>query len=213
MDASGTNVWISLANAAIGGMVGGVMAIVGVLIGIRLSERNTQKRHAMEMKRDILRRFTGYAYRLTTGWESKDDEPFAALNQAWIVFSDSPGVLRAIACLHKEFDKKEKLNGKSVRGITNLDSISSVAKSMAFACGISKERVHEDLMSSPFTPKPPPIDLESHHIPKDLGDDMVPDGQHSQTRKQTERCSAPRRRTRFCPRLTSFLAKLLHKRL
>ena len=146
------SIWVPLFAAFIGGM----MAFAGGLVGVWWTNRSNQKRRQMEMKLDVLRRFTGYAYRLRIGWNSEDAEPFAALNQVWAVFADSPNVKRAIETLYKDYSKRQMGPGaQAAKGTVNLDSISAVARSMAVECNVPLEGINEDLMSSIFTPKPP----------------------------------------------------------
>ena len=63
-------------------------------------ERERRNREDMALKRDVLRRFVGYSYRLTetmmTRGLSDPGEPFIALNEACIVYHECPAVTEAL---------------------------------------------------------------------------------------------------------------------
>ena len=60
-------------------------------------QANQWSRNELELRRDVLRRFLGYRYRLAGGFTGTDGEPFIALNEAWVVFANYPDVISALA--------------------------------------------------------------------------------------------------------------------
>jgi len=77
------------------------VSFVSLIIAIWV--RVDQKTHEeTELRRDVLRRIMGYAYRLTEGAQQLDGEPFTALNEALIVFNNYPKVKEMLRKFHQE---------------------------------------------------------------------------------------------------------------
>ena len=82
-------------------------AVIGVLIGALLTAHLHRKYDQLKQKRDVLRRFVGYRYFLAGNFVGKSiNEPYIALNEAFVVFADSPCVI----CALKKFRQELKQN-------------------------------------------------------------------------------------------------------
>ena len=99
-------------------------------------------RSELDLRRDVLRRLVAYRYRLTESLKGRDGEPFVALNEAWVVFSEFPEVVHALTKLHKELG----LPGSLSRNLMDL------TRAMANASDISTHCIDEDVFDRPFTP-------------------------------------------------------------
>lgn len=109
--------------------------------------RNDQRTYEeTELRRDVLRRIMGYAYRLTEGSQQIDGEPFTALNEALIVFNDCPKVKELIRKFHQELGTPERFSANYLRLI----------EEMANSSGISIEVGDSNIIEKPFGPKKPP---------------------------------------------------------
>jgi len=124
--------WISLLS----GLLGALMA--AFLTGwLNRRERN------LALKRDVLRRFLGYRFRLTAGSDLQQvDEPFVALNEAVVVFSDCPDVIRSLERMLNEIDQDNRFS----------DNIITLIKAMAKACRVSTTELNDSYFQRPFTP-------------------------------------------------------------
>ena len=100
------------------------------------------EREDLGPKRDVLRRFVTYRYRLTEGLSGTDGEPFVALNEAWVVFADSPEVTKELEILHKELGREGRLP----------DNIVALVRAMASASGVPLQKFDDEFIKRPFTP-------------------------------------------------------------
>ncbi len=97
----------------------------------------------LALKRDVLRRFLGYRFRLTAGSDLQQvDEPFVALNEAVVVFSDCPDVIRSLERMLNEIDQDNRFS----------DNIITLIKAMAKACRVSTTELNDSYFQRPFTP-------------------------------------------------------------
>ena len=130
-----------------------VVAVLSLVISIfalrqaKKLQKDQWRRNELELRRDVLRRLAGYAYRLTPGLKGTDGEPFVALNEAWVVFAGFPDVVHALRKMHDELAVVEE--GRLASNITVL------VKAMASAAEISTEDLTDDFIQRPFTPPPP----------------------------------------------------------
>ena len=125
-------VWISLLSGFFG-------ATIAALLTWFLNRRERD----LALKKDVLRRFLGYRFRLTGSADLRRiDEPFVALNEAAVVFSDSPDVLRSLKRMHQEISQDDRL----------VDNIITLIKAMSKACNIPANELNDSFLERPFTP-------------------------------------------------------------
>lgn len=110
-------------------VVSAAIAIIAVWQSWRLQNRQW-RRDEIEIRRDVLRRFFAYRYRLTDSLRGTDGEPFIALHEAWIVFAGFPEMTAALAKLHNDLGK----SGMLARNVTAL------IRAMATAANISTQQ-------------------------------------------------------------------------
>ena len=110
----------------------------------------------LSAKRDVLRRFVGNRYLLTSPSNiSREGEPFVALNEIFVVYAEHPQVIAALKKMHEELGTKGRL----------VDNIVTLTKAMAKSGGCVgsriDRRVHllafhsaeaEDDQSFPYSP-------------------------------------------------------------
>lgn len=121
------------------GAVGVFGAIVGAIVGALIAWNLNRKHDEQKQKRDVLRRFVANRYFLTENFVGKIiNEPYVALNEALIVFADSPCVISVLKKYHKE---------------PKADNIPTLIKAMANASGMI-DKLDDDFISRPFTPPP-----------------------------------------------------------
>ena len=77
-------------------VVSAAIAIIAVWQSWRLQNRQW-RRDEIETRRDVLRRFFAYRYRLTDSLRGTDGEPFIALHEVWIVFAGFPEVTASVS--------------------------------------------------------------------------------------------------------------------
>ena len=70
------------------------------------------------------------------------DEPFVALNEAVVVFSDCPDVIRSLERILNEIDQGNRL----------VDNLITLTKAMAKACKIPIPELNDSYFLHPFTP-------------------------------------------------------------
>ena len=125
--------WISLLSGLIGA---NIAALITWLL-------NRQERD-LALKKDVLRRFLGYRFRLTGRADLRQtDEPFVALNEVVVVFSDCPDVISSLLKMHQELGQANRL----------VDNIITLIKSMARACRIPANELNDSFFERPFTPR------------------------------------------------------------
>ena len=77
------------------------------------------RRDELAVRRDVLRRLVGNAYRLTQRWQGQEGEPF-------IVYTDFPRVTSALENMHNELDRDGRLS-------PNLVTVADIAHGAAGA--------------------------------------------------------------------------------
>ena len=70
------------------------------------------------------------------------DEPFVALNEAVVVFSDCPDVIRSLERMLNEIDRDNRF----------VDNLTTLIKAMAKACKIPITELNDSYFQRPFTP-------------------------------------------------------------
>jgi len=73
----------------------------------------------------------------------KNRDLFIALNEIFVVFSDSPKVITALAKMHSELAQAGRL----------LDNLVTLVKEMSKASGVSFKQLNDNFIESPFVPK------------------------------------------------------------
>ncbi len=122
-------------------VVSAAIAIIAVWQSWRLQKRQW-RRDEIETRRDVLRRFFAYRYRLTDSLRGTDGEPFIALNEAWIVFAGFPEVTATLAKLHNDLGKRGLL----------AQNVTVLIKAMATAANISTLYLEDAYIERPFAP-------------------------------------------------------------
>ena len=126
-----------LATSLVSGLIG---AVVAVLIQSCLNYRLSQ----FSMKRDVLRRFVGNLYTLTSNDPvplQPGREPFVALNEALVVYSKDRTVLDALRTMRVGLGHPGQL----------ADNIVTLVKAMADVCGLAVN-LNDSFIDRPFTP-------------------------------------------------------------
>jgi len=124
-----------LATVLLSGTAG---AIAAVLINWWLNRRERD----LSLKRDVMRRVIGYRFCFTVA--AMNGEPFVALNEASIVFSRCPEVVRSLNRLHRELSQKDRFE----------DNLVTLIKAMAKACQLPIGELNDYFLMHPFTPGP-----------------------------------------------------------
>ena len=119
-----------------------VASLLSGIVAVIVSTYYYRRYDKAKLKRDVLRRFVGNRHFLTVVPPGSKGEPFIALNEAFIVFADSPDVIMSLKKMHKELGQPERL----------LDNIVALVKAMADSAGISLQDFDETLITKPFTP-------------------------------------------------------------
>ena len=132
----GISTWV--APAIIGALIGALVS-AGALIWVYFRQRKDDQ---LKLKRDVLRRLVGYSYRLTPAWSGRDGEPFIALNEAWIVFSDSSQVTDALVKMRNELGEEGRL----------IPNIRKVIREMSDSAQVRIKNLDDRFIDSPFTP-------------------------------------------------------------
>ena len=131
------SMWISIA-ALVVSIVSAFIALISVVQTKKL-QREQWLQDELELRRDVLRRLCAYRHRLTESGAGQGDEPFIALNEAWVVFANHSTVVDAL---------------REMRVSPNQSSahIVSIIKAMAEASNISLEGFDEVYLEYPFVP-------------------------------------------------------------
>ena len=117
------------------------IAGVSVWMARRLQEEQWW-RSGLEVRRDVLRRLSGYRYRLTEGRMGQDGEPFVALNEAWVVFAEFPEVRSALVKMHMGLGEPDRLSENHV----------SLVRAMAGVARVPVDDIYDVMLGRPFTP-------------------------------------------------------------
>ena len=100
----------------------------------------------LSTKRDVLRRFVGNRYILTsTQHMGRVGEPFVALNEIFVVYAKHPQVIAALKKMHEEIGAKDRL----------VDNILTLTKAMAKAAKVPVQELNDEFIARPFTPPRP----------------------------------------------------------
>ena len=102
------------------------------------------RRDELAVRRDVLRRLVGNAYRLTQRWQGQEGEPF-------IVYADFPRVTSALENMHNELGRDGWLSPNLV----------TVVMAMADAAKVPVKSLNERFITSPFVPGKPGGRLEA----------------------------------------------------
>ena len=113
--------------------------LVGAVLATYLNSHFSRKHYRLSLKRDVLFRFLGSRHFLTPDWlyRSSGDEPYIALNQAFVAFDDSRPVLDALEKFRKD---------------RNNNNIVTLTKAMADSAKVRFDRLNDDFITHPFTP-------------------------------------------------------------
>ena len=142
MDTSTWTVYVSTVFAAISVYI----AMISLAIAF-ISVRQPRRLQELQWKRDVLQRICGYRYRLTPWLVGTDGEPFAALNEATIVYAASPEVTSALKRMHSElFELEEGILARN---------LAAVIRAMAKAADVRLADLDDHFLEHPFTPTPP----------------------------------------------------------
>jgi len=117
-------------------------SLLSGIIGVAVSAWYYRRHDALKLKRDVFRRLAGNRHLLVAVPCEAKGEPFVALNEAFIVFNDSPKVVAALKRMHAELGQRGRL----------VDNLVTVMKEMARATGISMEELNDSFLERPFTP-------------------------------------------------------------
>ena len=103
------------------------------------------RRDELAVRRDVLRRLVGNAYRLTQKWQGQEGEPFIALNEAFVVYADFPRVTSALENMRNELSRDGRLSPNLV----------TLVIAMADAANVPVKSLDERFVTSPFVPGEP----------------------------------------------------------
>jgi len=123
---------------------GAAGAVFGAMSAALLTWRLNRRERDLALKRDVLRRIFGYRFVLTghpDRLQLQGGEPFVALNEAWIVFSKCPEVVRALERMHRG------LSQGSLR-----DDLVTLTKAMAKNCDLPSGGFNDRYFVYPFAP-------------------------------------------------------------
>ena len=132
--------WVSILALAVSVVSAG---IAGVSVWmVRRLQKEQWERDGLEVRRDVLRRLSGYRYRLTEGRMGQDGEPFVALNEAWVVFAEFSEVKDALVRMHMELGEPGRLSKNYVL----------LVRAMAKAARVPVGDLDDVMLERPFTP-------------------------------------------------------------
>ena len=85
--------------------IAAVVIAAGAFVFSLWSFREQRKQDERNVRRDVLRRLVGNLNNLLVeGQEgTRDEEPYIALNEAWVVYAGFPRVIDALEHLHREY--------------------------------------------------------------------------------------------------------------
>jgi hypothetical protein len=115
----------------ISSLLSGLFAVIVSTIYYRRYEKR-------KMKVDTLKRFAGNRYDL------KGDEFSKALNEIFIVFQDSPEVMKALSDYHERVTARQK----------DLDHLIKLFKAMCKVLNIKFEQFNDSFFLRPFNTRP-----------------------------------------------------------
>lgn len=115
--------------------------IIGVYLNTYLSKKYLQRHHRLSLKLDVLTRFLGNRYFLHHNATPDHRELFVSLNQVFVVFEDSDGVIAAVKTFYEAL-------GTSSQD----DRMISLIKAMADAAGIDVRKLNDSFLLTPFVP-------------------------------------------------------------
>ena len=119
-----------------------VSSLLSGIIGVLASAYHYRRYDAAKLKRDVFRRLAGNRHLLTIDPCDAKEEPFIALNEAFIVFADSPEVIAALKKMHDELGQPGRL----------VDNIVTLMKAMAESAGVPMKGLNDSFIERPFAP-------------------------------------------------------------
>lgn len=125
----------SLENTLLPILLSGILAVI-------ISSWLQRRFNVLTIKRDVFRRFVGNRYFLTVSLKGQTGEPFIALNEIFVVFSENQQVIAALKMMHEELSVPNRLN----------DNIVTLTKAMAKAAKVPTNDLNDEFISRPFTP-------------------------------------------------------------
>ncbi len=129
------NPWFVLGSSLLSG-------VIAVIIST-CCYRNFEKR---KVKLDCFRRLLGARYALTNGQHSAGvtEAFFIALNEAVVIYSDTPSVISALKTLQAELQRNERFE----------DNVVTLFRAMADNLNIDRETLNDSFFLKPFKPMP-----------------------------------------------------------
>lgn len=121
-----------------------ISSLLSGLVGVIVSSAYYRRFEHRKAKQDVLRRLVGNRMFLTDKlMTEKNRDLFVALNEIFVVYSDSPAVITALKKMHNELGQQGRL----------LDNLVSLIKEMCKASGVPFGKLNDNFIESPFTPK------------------------------------------------------------
>ena len=117
------------------GLLSGILAVL-------ISGWQQHSFNVLMIKCDVLRRFVGNRYTLTESLKGQPGEPFIALNEIFVVYSEDQQVIAALKKMHVEIGLSGRL----------IDNIVTLTKAMARAAKVPIKGLSDEFIARPFTP-------------------------------------------------------------
>ena len=120
-------------------------AVFASVLASFLTHRLVQRRSQRALKRDVLMRFVGSRFALTSSsnLHLSDGDPFVSLNQISVVFAKDAGVRRALRTMFDNLHTPDKLTANVV----------ALIRQMARAADVKlEEEWDDDFFARPFAP-------------------------------------------------------------
>ena len=123
-----------------------VLSVISLLlsgvVAASISSWMHQQFNELAVKRDVLRRFVGHRYLLTSSFVGREGEPFVALNEIFVVYADHPEVLTSLRNMHDQL----RVFGQLPKNILTLTT------AMAKAAKVPIRELDQQLINKPFAP-------------------------------------------------------------
>ena len=122
-----------------------IVALSSAIVASFLTHLFVKRRAQRALKRDVLNRFVGCRFALTSRslQQRADGEPFVSLNQISIVYANDLGVRRALRTMFDDLHTPNKL----------IPNIVALIRQMAKAADVKLEQEwDDDFFARPFTP-------------------------------------------------------------
>ena len=122
-----------------------VSSLLSGLVGVFVSAYYYRRYERRKLKLDTLRRLLAYRHATVVGSSQTVQEHFfAALNEVFVIFHDSPNVIRALQSLHADLVRPERLQ----------DNVVTLFKVICSDLKISHAAVNDSFFLRPFVPGP-----------------------------------------------------------